>query len=143
MFFWLLACAQAPVSPEARVSPTPDAGEVGEVDMGPAEAGVYVSARCGQRTYAIHLSLTAHGSYRMEERISPCPEGTPCYWSGIVIHEGTFSDDGGEITLSEPERASANGPDLGREPVRTFTKTAGGLLSKRGCLFEKTAEHVR
>ncbi|MBW2456055.1 MAG: hypothetical protein JRI68_16170 [Deltaproteobacteria bacterium] len=62
--------------------------------------GQWTSAACGARTYERWLDLAADGSATGSDRVSPCPTGRTCVWSGIVPWAGTWQGAGETVTLS-------------------------------------------
>lgn len=61
--------------------------------------GTWISASCGQRSYPRVLTLTADGQASGQDRVSPCPEGARCIWSGIVPFSGVWQGHAESITL--------------------------------------------
>ncbi len=62
--------------------------------------GQWTSAACGMRTYERWLDLAADGSATGSDRVSPCPPGRTCVWSGILPWAGTWQVAGEAVTLS-------------------------------------------
>lgn len=81
------ATAPAP----ATSSPAPAASDL---------AGTWASASCGARTYERVLELRADGTFTASDRISPCPPGATCVWSGIIVREGAWARGGDRVTLT-------------------------------------------
>lgn len=70
-------------------------------------AGKWTSASCGARAYERRLTFDASGTFSAEDRVSPCPPGTTCVWSGIVIRHGKYAVSGSSIQLT------IDGPNAG------------------------------
>ena len=75
--------------------------------------GGYTQPSCGERSYVRNLTLAEDGRAELEDRVSPCPEGTACMWSGIVIRNGTFTLSEHVVSLTfapDPRADGAGGP---------------------------------
>jgi hypothetical protein len=81
--------------------PTPTASSSPELRW----AGTWSSPSCADRTYERRITLKEDKTFRAEDRVSPCPPGVQCIWSGIVGWQGTYTLD---------------------EKGAVLTKTAGG-----------------
>lgn len=108
----LLACGgkQAPVEEPAPVeAPAPEPAEPPPAPEPTALVGDWVGAPCGAREYERWLTLTDDHTWAAEDRISPCPEGATCVWSGIVRSKGTWAVDGARLSLTETESGGEQG----------------------------------
>lgn len=99
-----------------------------------ATAGRYEGKACGSRAYVRLLELRGDGTYELEDRISPCPPGVACMWSGIVTFAGTWTEGAQGVALTE-----AKGPEgPGAQPrAAAYTRDAGGLVDDAGCAFSR------
>lgn len=86
------AATDAPGSP---ASPAPPAAPAA-ADL----AGTWSSPSCGARTFERVLELRGDGTFTAHDRVSPCPPGARCVWSGIVTREGTWSVAGDRLALA-------------------------------------------
>ncbi len=85
--------ATPPASNEPQTAP-PD---------GPAPIslpGRWTPPKCGDRAYVRNLDLALGGRFKAEDRVSPCPPGKQCFWSGIVHREGNWALEGNKVTLA-------------------------------------------
>jgi len=98
----LLACGNKQPAPQAP----PAAPEVDYSDS--AVIGRWVAPPCGPRLFERRLSVRPDGTYTGQDRVSPCPPGDVCAWSGIVNFEGTWTPVPNGATLGEPK---ADKPD--------------------------------
>jgi hypothetical protein len=82
-------------APTASAASAPTAAPSGQpepvLETPSPGAGTYVSAACTGRSYERVVTLGADGSVEIVDRVSPCPPGAKCVWSGIVVRTGTFS----------------------------------------------------
>jgi hypothetical protein len=62
--------------------------------------GAWASPACGGRAYARKIQFNAGGAFEAQDLVSPCPPGTVCIWSGIVLNKGTYVVEGGSIKLN-------------------------------------------
>lgn len=135
-FALVLACSK-PASPAGGVEPAPPS----EAPAKPADAvnwiGTWTSPSCGERTYERRIELTADLRANVEERISPCPEGARCIWSGIVVFEGTYVATGNTVALSlgEPLGKPQGGPDLIDVPDSLTWKD--GVAHQGSCAYTR------
>ncbi len=65
----------------------------------PSVEGTWTSSSCEARTYPRILRF-GPSEVQLEDRISPCPEGVTCVWSGVVHRQGTWQADGTRIQLT-------------------------------------------
>lgn len=83
--------------------------------------GKWMSASCGERTYARLLDLAADGTFDCADMVSPCPPEVICVWSGIVHRRGTYTVADGRITLMVSNDGGLPGrplpASLGVDPV--------------------------
>jgi hypothetical protein len=99
--------------------------------------GVWVAPPCGRRNYERRLELVEGGVARLEERISPCPPGASCVWSGVEVVEGSWERQDGEVALrlDEVARAMAVEP-----PDRLGLESRAGtlaLVEDGGCRYRR------
>ena len=76
----------APDEPAPEQAPPPLPG----AKPGPP-SGTYLGAACPGRAYERVVKLGSDGSIDVEDRVSPCPPGARCVWSGIVVRAGTYA----------------------------------------------------
>lgn len=134
----LAACASPPPTtgsaatvdvpaPAPQPSPPPSRGDApGPAPATSAPAGgglasVWTSPSCGTRTYERILALGADGAFTATDRVSPCPPGARCIWSGIIVREGTWAASGGSIALT----VTSDGKGPGK-PLPSALKVEGG-----------------
>jgi hypothetical protein len=63
--------------------------------------GSWSSPSCGDREFERVIKLQEEGEFRAEDRVAPCPAGSYCMWSGIVLWSGTWELDGDRAILTE------------------------------------------
>ncbi len=56
--------------------------------------GTYTSKACGERKYDRVARIGKGNTIELDDRVSPCPKGTACVWSGIVTRKGTYEVEG-------------------------------------------------
>jgi hypothetical protein len=109
----LAGCPDAP-TPTAPTATVPTANPpppgTATIAVPPADDGrwhgTWLSDGCGERAYQRIVTLAAGGEARGEERVSPCPPGVACVWSGIVPWSGRWSAAGDRVRLElEPKAA--------------------------------------
>ncbi|MEM9874680.1 MAG: hypothetical protein AAF928_07290 [Myxococcota bacterium] len=83
----------SPPIPVSSVSSAPTAMPSEGVGLRPAP-GSYRSETCAPRTYERRVVIGKGTSLTIEERVAPCPEGTPCAWSGILRRSGSYALEG-------------------------------------------------
>lgn len=71
--------------------------------------GSYQSPSCADRKYERLVSLRDNGSFNGEDRVSPCPQGVQCIWSGIVMWQGRFEVTDTQVVLTRTD-TPAGGP---------------------------------
>jgi hypothetical protein len=91
------AALPAPAPTNTAGAPAPGSAEARWV-------GEWRSASCGKRAYERLVRFGADGNFEATERVSPCPPGARCVWSGIVTWGGRYAAAAAGITL-EPEGA--------------------------------------
>lgn len=128
--------------------PTPSGPPAGTIPMqsapGPALAtaaaqalvGTWTSASCGDRTWARVLTLSADGAWQGQDRVSPCPPGTTCMWSGIVEHRGTWqaTELAGAVQLQVEQSQPGQAPGGGLPP-RSLRRQDGQVQDDQGCTY--------
>jgi hypothetical protein len=62
--------------------------------------GDWVGEPCGARKYVRWIHVAAGGVVAGQERVSPCPKGVACVWSGIVEWNGSYTLEGEELVLT-------------------------------------------
>lgn len=73
--------------PPAPPAPEPSAPTPGEITLAP---GTYTSRACDGRKYDRVARIGKGNTIELDDRVSPCPKGTACVWSGIVTRKGTY-----------------------------------------------------
>lgn len=141
MFFSVIACSK-PASPAGGADPVspPDPTVVEAPTSAKSDidwVGTWSSPSCGDRTYERRIELTADLHANVEERVSPCPEGARCMWSGIVVFEGTYvaTSDHVALTLGAPLGATPSGPDL--VDVPTHLTWNDGKVHQGSCAYTR------
>lgn len=149
MLVLLLACTRTtePVEPDipsadavAPLPPSPTEPILGEDPpavpaKGAAERtvlGAWSSSSCEDRTHERFIHFTADGTFSGEERISPCPPGAACMWSGVHSFSGGWSQV--EDTLS----LTVSSTDAVGEVAASWPATltySGGRLLENDCLY--------
>ncbi len=97
--------APPPAGPPAS-APSPAAPATGSL------AGSWSSPSCGARTYERILVLTDGGAFTATDRVSPCPPGARCVWSGIITREGTWTSADGRLALTVTSEGKGAGKPL-------------------------------
>ena len=87
-------------------------------------AGAWTSPSCGARKYERRIRLSTDGTFAAEDRVSPCPAGVQCVWSGIVTWSGRWQPEGDGIRLDQA--ASGPGPAGAPHPNRLVWDAADG-----------------
>lgn len=95
-----------PTVPATAAAPTtiPTVPTAGPVNL----VGTWESASCGARTYARSLTFADATTFSAQDLVSPCPKGTTCIWSGIIIRSGTYKTEKDLVTLTVSK--TSNGP---------------------------------
>lgn len=103
--------------------------------------GTWLSTSCGERAYPRLITFEADGSFAAEDRVSPCPPGARCVWSGIVHRTGTYTVEGETVRLqTEPSQQQKPGvafPERLRlvpGPVERLVEEAG---TDADCVYSK------
>ncbi len=105
----LTACTRTtePVAPAAAPASPPEVSaeaappEVsGEAAPSPSPVGEWSSPGCGERAYERRVALLEGGTFSGQERISPCPPGASCMWSGVHSFTGQWTLTGQNIALT-------------------------------------------
>ncbi len=87
----------APPAPTASAKPTPPVPA-----SGPG-LGTWVGAPCAGRSYERVVTLGPENAIEITDRVSPCPPGAQCIWSGLVVRSGTFTVES-PSALGKPSR---------------------------------------
>lgn len=106
-----------------------------------AVVGAWSSARCGERKYVRELELTADGTFRSADLVSPCPKGAVCVWSGIVNREGTYALAGDRVTLVSAPQSVVASPQAKPLPASLDVVEASLVESGPGserCTYQRT-----
>lgn len=61
-------------------------------------AGTWASPSCGGRAYE-RVVVLREGTFTASDRVSPCPPGAACVWSGVVERAGRYELQGDEVRL--------------------------------------------
>ncbi len=134
------AVAEEPVAAAPVAEPAPPANPDGkdehEAMTGPTPVGDWVSTSCGERTYERRISFFGEPSDRRtfegQDRVSPCPEGAQCIWSGIVAFNGRWWSTDTGVGLDELRSAP---PGQGHERPKSLTWQDGKLVEGDDCLY--------
>lgn len=139
------ACNQAepgpanPVPPPSSTAPAPSATTPAPPPPAPSGTaptpgggglyGTWKSPSCGARGYERRIYFETDGTFQSEDMVSPCPPGTVCVWSGIVVTHGTFVVTGNTVALTP--KSGGGGPKPGAaELPKSLTWDAQGALSE-------------
>lgn len=95
--------------PTAAPSAAPSASSTGG-GSSTTLVGTWVSPSCGGRKYPRELTLDAGGHFSSRDLVSPCPPKAVCVWSGIVVHQGTYTSTSTSLKLVPDPDGSVNGP---------------------------------
>lgn len=145
----LSACA-GPHEPPSREAPNApaDASPSGPVagtgaarppTAGSSEVGTWSSTGCGARTYERVITL-AKGSFEAQDRVSPCPPGAACVWSGVVPRAGTYRVEGAKVSLALDEASKqAKGPNVAFPEALEFEgdRLVERAASGERCLYDR------
>lgn len=143
ILFLTLACGSRP----AEVSPPPapvevpattaDAPVIGRLDLPAPIPSAWSSPSCGGRAWERRLEILAEGRFRGQDRVSPCPEGTTCIWSGVVERAGTWRIDAGQLILALDQP----GTMPVAEPMAGSVKQVGeSLEDDLGCSYVRVPQ---
>ncbi len=123
------ATASAPQpAPSPTPAPTASSPEVPKPSGG-SFYGTWKSASCGARKYERKIYFETDGTFQAEDLVSPCPPGTVCVWSGIVVTHGTYTASGSTITLTPKEGSAQAKPPAAALPT-TLTLDAQGNVTE-------------
>lgn len=100
--------------------------------------GTWKSPSCGARGYERRIYFETDGTFQAEDLVSPCPPGTVCVWSGIVVTHGTFVVTGGTVALT-PKPGSGGGKPGAAELPKSLVWDAQGALSEAAADGSKCA----
>ena len=158
LFSVLTACTRTtePVAPAAPPAAPPEVPAEAALPEVPAEAappevpaeadsistsstspvGSWSSTGCGERTYERRVALLEGGTFSGQERISPCPPGANCMWSGVHSFTGqwTLAEQTVALTVTKTDAQDAQAkawPD-----ALTWT---GGRLLEGDCAYAPMA----
>ena len=117
-----------PVATSAEPEPEPKLGPPGP------GVGTYVGAACTGRSYERVVTLGSEGTIEVVDRVSPCPPGAQCVWSGIVVRSGKYSVQG-PTELGKPFRvvlslAGAQDPKASVLPTHLLWWGSRGSLTE-------------
>ena len=148
MFFLLVACTRTtePVEPDIPVADAPPVSDPAPAPIlssdppevpakgstEPTIIGAWSSPSCGERTHERFIHFTADGRFAGEERISPCPPGATCMWSGIHTFSGSWHTVEDTLTLTVSS-TDAEGELAASWP--TTLSHSGGRLQEGDCLY--------
>jgi hypothetical protein len=90
--------------------------------------GTWASPSCGARGYERVLVLR-DGGFQASDRVSPCPPGARCAWSGIVQRGGVYRLEGETVSLSLANGVREDGPGA---PLPSQLRFEAGVLSEAG-----------
>ena len=105
----LIACTRTtePVAPAAPPAAPPEVPAEVPAEATPINApvGGWSSTGCGERTHERRIELRAEGAFSGQERISPCPPGASCMWSGVHSFTGqwTLTEQTVALTVSKTD----------------------------------------
>ena len=147
------ATPPAPAPTAAEPAPTSTETVTGKAPLrrgkGDTSDGTYSSKSCGARKYERLVTLGPDRKVTVEDRVSPCPQGAQCIWSGIVMRSGTYgvirpNAPGGPITftleLGAPTPANAPVQGAGDVSKLEWYESRGQLTeSGDNCPYEKVA----
>lgn len=126
LFIVLLAGCSTTTAPPQADGPAP-APATASPNAAPVVAGRWSSPSCGPRSYERLITLEAGGTFTAEDRVSPCPRGVSCVWSGIVLRRGTYSISGEGIRAVLLATDGGAGPGQGL-PTTLVIDGAGALV---------------
>jgi hypothetical protein len=117
------------VPPQVSASETPISSQT------PDLSGTWASASCGKRAYERIITVGADATFVADDRISPCPPGASCVWSGIVHRKGTWKRVA--LTLALFPDDVIDGKQAGEPFPSTLAPAAGGIEDDYGCAYVK------
>jgi hypothetical protein len=94
-------------------------------------AGTWSSPRCGERGYERRIPFAADGTFRADDRISPCPKGVACVWSGIITRRGTYAVKGAAVKLTFEDEAGK------AKPLPRSFGWRRGVVSEGSCAYQR------
>ena len=115
------------------VPPAPSASETPVSQQAPDLSGTWSSASCGNRSYE-RIITVSDGKFSADDRVSPCPPGTQCIWSGIVHRTGTWKRVALTLALFPDEVA---GKQAGVPFPSTLAPAGAGIEDDFGCAYVK------
>ncbi|MBL8741408.1 MAG: hypothetical protein JNK04_09950, partial [Myxococcales bacterium] len=75
------------------------------------------------------------GRFVADDRVSPCPPGTQCIWSGIVHRKGTWKRVA--LTLALFPEDAIDGKQAGEPFPSTLAPAGAGIEDDFGCAYVK------
>jgi hypothetical protein len=133
----LLAIGCSPSRPNdttVDVPPAPSASETPISSQEPDLSGTWSSASCGKRAYE-RIITVGKGTFTAEDRVSPCPSGKACVWSGIVNRKGTWKRVALTLALFPDEQV--DGKQAGEPFPSTLAPAGTGIEDDLGCAYVK------
>jgi len=100
----------------------------------PDLSGTWSSASCGKRSYERVITVTNDGKFVADDRVSPCPPGTQCVWSGIVHRKGSYERVALTLALFPDE---VEGKQAGEPFPSTLAPAGAGIEDDYGCAYVK------
>lgn len=97
--------------------------------------GNWSSRSCGERKYERRITFAADGTFKSDDRVSPCPKGAACVWSGIVTRQGKYKLRGRKVRLTVEGNQDAKGTPLPEE----LSFRSGVLSEGKGCDYSRPA----
>jgi hypothetical protein len=102
--------AEEPAAEEPVAAPPPQAA-AGRFPI-PSE---WTSPACETRSYERQLRFEGE-RFEAKDLVAPCPPGTQCVWSGIIVRAGSFSLDRKQLRLL-PDTDAPSAPQAGKFPL--------------------------
>lgn len=140
----IMAChGQPPADVQGSPPGEPSPGTTPHPPPGGVVEGVatWSSAACGDRSYERVITLLPDFTFSAEDRVSPCPEGAQCIWSGVVPWSGTWtpSPEPRGVYLNEAEVRDG---DKGQPRPKLLVYAADGRLMEdgTGCAYDRVAD---
>jgi hypothetical protein len=101
-----------------------------------ALVGTWTSTSCGERAWPRVLTLASDGTWQGQDRVSPCPPGVTCMWSGIVEHRGTWqaTELAGAVRLEIEQSQPSQAPGGGLPPA-SLRRQDGQVQDDQGCTY--------
>lgn len=137
LLIFVVSCSSSPRKDDTTVDlpPAPSASEVPVSSREPDLSGTWSSASCGKRTYERIISVASNGTFVADDRVSPCPPGTQCIWSGIVHRKGTWKRVALTLALFPDE--AVGGKQAGEPFPSTLAPAGAGIEDDYGCAYVK------